>query len=69
MPTSAALDRVAKGLGLPFFETPTGWKFFCNLMDAGVQSEECVCVCVCGGVCVCACMCACVCFALHWCAQ
>ncbi len=35
MPTSAALDRVAKGLNLPFFETPTGWKFFCNLMDAG----------------------------------
>ncbi|KAF5832543.1 alpha-D-phosphohexomutase [Dunaliella salina] len=35
MPTSAALDRVAKGLNLPYFETPTGWKFFCNLMDAG----------------------------------
>ncbi|BBN08703.1 phosphoglucomutase [Marchantia polymorpha subsp. ruderalis] len=35
MPTSGALDRVAKELGLPFFETPTGWKFFGNLMDAG----------------------------------
>ncbi|GFH12892.1 uncharacterized protein HaLaN_08667, partial [Haematococcus lacustris] len=35
MPTSAALDRVAKQQGLPFFETPTGWKFFGNLMDAG----------------------------------
>ena len=35
MPTSGALDRVAEKLGLPFFETPTGWKFFGNLMDAG----------------------------------
>lgn len=35
MPTSGALDRVASKLGLPFFETPTGWKFFGNLMDAG----------------------------------
>ncbi|GFR42319.1 hypothetical protein Agub_g3226 [Astrephomene gubernaculifera] len=35
MPTSGALDRVASALGLPFFETPTGWKFFGNLMDAG----------------------------------
>jgi phosphoglucomutase len=35
MPTGAALDRVAKALNLPFFETPTGWKFFGNLMDAG----------------------------------
>jgi phosphoglucomutase len=34
MPTSGALDRVAKELNLPFFETPTGWKFFGNLMDA-----------------------------------
>mmetsp|Transcript_5427 Transcript_5427/g.9376 ORF Transcript_5427/g.9376 Transcript_5427/m.9376 type:complete len:561 (-) Transcript_5427:755-2437(-) len=34
MPTSMALDRVAKALNLPFFETPTGWKFFGNLMDA-----------------------------------
>jgi phosphoglucomutase len=35
MPTAAALDRVAAKKGLPFFETPTGWKFFGNLMDAG----------------------------------
>ena len=35
MPTSGALDRVAKELGLQFFEVPTGWKFFGNLMDAG----------------------------------
>jgi phosphoglucomutase len=35
MPTSGALDRVAQALSLPFFETPTGWKFFGNLMDAG----------------------------------
>jgi phosphoglucomutase len=35
MPTGGALDRVAKALNLEFFETPTGWKFFGNLMDAG----------------------------------
>jgi phosphoglucomutase len=35
MPTSRALDRVAAALDLPCFETPTGWKFFGNLMDAG----------------------------------
>ncbi len=35
MPTSAAADRVAEALGIPCFETPTGWKFFGNLMDAG----------------------------------
>jgi phosphoglucomutase len=35
MPTSAAADRVAASLGIPCFETPTGWKFFGNLMDAG----------------------------------
>ena len=35
MPTSAAADRVAAALGIPCFETPTGWKFFGNLMDAG----------------------------------
>ena len=35
MPTSAAVDRVARALGLPCFETPTGWKFFGNLLDAG----------------------------------
>lgn len=38
MPTSAALDVVAKELGLQFFEVPTGWKFFGNLMDAGMCS-------------------------------
>lgn len=38
MPTSAALDRVADKLGLQFFEVPTGWKFFGNLMDAGKLS-------------------------------
>lgn len=35
MPTSAAVDRVAKALGIACFETPTGWKFFGNLLDAG----------------------------------
>jgi phosphoglucomutase len=35
MPTSAAADRVAKKLGVPCYETPTGWKFFGNLLDAG----------------------------------
>jgi phosphoglucomutase len=35
MPTSAAVDRVAAVLGLRCFETPTGWKFFGNLLDAG----------------------------------
>ena len=35
MPTSAAVDVVAKELGIPCFETPTGWKFFGNLLDAG----------------------------------
>lgn len=35
MPTSGAADKVAEGLGLPLFETPTGWKFFGNLLDAG----------------------------------
>ncbi|WP_295633930.1 alpha-D-glucose phosphate-specific phosphoglucomutase [Novosphingobium sp.] len=35
MPTSAAADRVAEALGVPCFETPTGWKFFGNLLDAG----------------------------------
>ena len=35
MPTSGALDRVAEKLQVPFFEVPTGWKFFGNLMDAG----------------------------------
>jgi phosphoglucomutase len=35
MPTSTAVDRVAKHLGIESFETPTGWKFFGNLLDAG----------------------------------
>ncbi|PXW98032.1 phosphoglucomutase [Sphaerotilus hippei] len=35
MPTSCAADAVAKALGVPCFETPTGWKFFGNLLDAG----------------------------------
>ncbi|MFT3978463.1 MAG: alpha-D-glucose phosphate-specific phosphoglucomutase, partial [Sphingomonas bacterium] len=35
MPTSAAADRVAEALGLAAYETPTGWKFFGNLLDAG----------------------------------
>jgi phosphoglucomutase len=35
MPTSTAVDRVAKVLGIPCYETPTGWKFFGNLMDSG----------------------------------
>lgn len=34
MPTSAALDAVARKAGLPCYETPTGWKFFGNLLDA-----------------------------------
>lgn len=38
MPTSAAADRVAEALGLPSFETPTGWKFFGNLLDAGMAT-------------------------------
>src|SRR5262249_42283724 len=35
MPTSGAADRVAQGLGVPCYETPTGWKYFGNLLDAG----------------------------------
>ena len=35
MPTSRAVDRVAEAMGLDCFETPTGWKFFGNLLDAG----------------------------------
>ena len=35
MPTSGAVDRVADALGIDCFETPTGWKFFGNLLDAG----------------------------------
>ncbi len=35
MPTSAAADRVAEKRGIGIYETPTGWKFFGNLLDAG----------------------------------
>lgn len=38
MPTSRAADRVAARLGVPLFETPTGWKFFGNLLDAGLAT-------------------------------
>lgn len=36
MPTSGAVDKVAAKLNLKLYETPTGWKFFGNLMDAGL---------------------------------
>ncbi len=36
MPTSAAADHVAADLGVPLYETPTGWKFFGTLLDAGL---------------------------------
>ncbi|KAK7934284.1 hypothetical protein WMY93_005180 [Mugilogobius chulae] len=35
MPTSAAIDRVAKAMKLALYETPTGWRYFGNLMDSG----------------------------------
>jgi phosphoglucomutase len=35
MPTSGAVDHVARKLGIGCYETPTGWKFFGNLLDAG----------------------------------
>ena len=38
MPTSAAADRVAQSLGIPAYETPTGWKFFGTLLDAGMAT-------------------------------
>jgi phosphoglucomutase len=38
MPTSGAADRVAHALGVPLHETPTGWKFFGNLLDAGMAT-------------------------------
>jgi len=41
MPTAAAVDMVGKSKGIPVFETPTGWKYFCNLLDADL-------VCLCG---------------------
>jgi phosphoglucomutase len=38
MPTSTAADRVAAALGVRSYETPTGWKFFGNLLDAGLAT-------------------------------
>ncbi|MDQ0509404.1 alpha-D-glucose phosphate-specific phosphoglucomutase [Ancylobacter amanitiformis] len=38
MPTSGAADRVAAKLGITCYETPTGWKFFGNLLDAGLAT-------------------------------
>jgi len=38
MPTSQAADRVAQALGVSCFETPTGWKYFGNLLDAGLAT-------------------------------
>jgi phosphoglucomutase len=38
MPTSGAADRVAEKLGIKCYETPTGWKFFGNLLDAGLAT-------------------------------
>jgi phosphoglucomutase len=38
MPTSCAADLVAKKLGINSYETPTGWKFFGNLLDAGLAT-------------------------------
>jgi phosphoglucomutase len=35
MPTSRAVDAVALELGIPSYETPTGWRFFCNLLESG----------------------------------
>lgn len=38
MPTSGAVDRVANKLGVEVHETPTGWKYFGNLMEDGLIS-------------------------------
>ncbi len=38
MPTSGAADRVAEKLGIGLYETPTGWKFFGNLLDEGMAT-------------------------------
>ena len=35
MPTSRAVDTVAAELNIPLYETPTGWRFFCNLLESG----------------------------------
>ena len=43
MPTSGAVDRVAEALGVPLYETPTGWKFFGNLMDSDLLGGDKVC--------------------------
>ena len=48
MPTSCALDRVAAKRGLRFFEVPTGWKFFGNLMDSGLLGKGDLCPFLCG---------------------
>mmetsp|Transcript_9370 Transcript_9370/g.17558 ORF Transcript_9370/g.17558 Transcript_9370/m.17558 type:complete len:279 (+) Transcript_9370:97-933(+) len=40
MPTSCALDLVAKKLNIPYFEVPTGWKFFGNLMDSAAVYKK-----------------------------
>jgi len=40
MPTSAAVDLVAKAKGFPMFQVPTGWKFFGNLMDSAILGNE-----------------------------
>ncbi|WP_374308138.1 alpha-D-glucose phosphate-specific phosphoglucomutase [Methylocella sp.] len=38
MPTSRAADKVAEKIGVALYETPTGWKFFGNLLDAGMAT-------------------------------
>jgi len=48
MPTSMALDLVAKKLGVPMFEVPTGWKFFGNLMDSRELGGADLCPLICG---------------------
>jgi len=48
MPTSMALDRVAKELSIPCFVVPTGWKFFGNLMDSGSMGKTNYCPLICG---------------------
>eukprot|EP00945_MAST-04E_sp_MAST-4E-sp1_P003710 g3710.t1 len=48
MPTSQALDLVAKDLGVKCFEVPTGWKFFGNLMDSAILGKDDLCPLICG---------------------
>ncbi len=38
MPTSGAVDKVAEKMGITVYQTPTGWKFFGNLMEEGLIS-------------------------------